>query len=184
MVAFFSSMLGPRSAIISSIKALNSNLDKDNLVLDVLKAHSIEEQELVLKIREVANNAIEEMSSIAKYVHQHMKKMKPTLLYDLKKYHIKSWNFLTQNHFSFIEEAIQKNIERGKKESLYRSNIDETIHSKIYVGIARLMVDEDVFPNKEFDKSDIYKKYFIYHMNGMMNELGRQELKKYLDQEK
>jgi len=158
--------------------------NKDDLVLSVLQSHSIEEKEMVQNIRSVAQNAIEEMASIAKYVLQHMREMKPTLMYDLKKYHFQSWNFLTKDHFAFIEDAIQQNISRGKKEGLYRSKIDETIHSKIYVSMARIMVDEEVFPIKEYDKGDIYENYFIYHMNGIMNEDGRTELNKYLNQEK
>jgi len=158
--------------------------NKDTLVLSVLQSHSLEEKEMVQKIKKVAHNAIEEMASIARYVLQHMREMKPTLMYDLKKYHLKSWNYLTENHFSFIEETIQKNIERGKEEGLYRAKINEVIHSKIYVSMARIMVDEDVFPSNTYKKGDIYENYFIYHMNGIMNEQGRKELNKYLNQEK
>jgi len=158
--------------------------NKDNLVLDVLMSHSKEEKEIVQQIKITAKNAIEEMAYIARYVLQHMRKMKPTLIHDLKKYHIRSWNYLNKNHFAFIEETIQNNILRGKKESLYRSNIDELIHSKIYVSMSRIMVDEDVFPSQQFNKGDVYENFLIYHMNGLMNEEGRKELNKYLNQEK
>ena len=156
--------------------------NKDDLVFDVLQSFIKDEKVIINQITQTAQNAIEEMASIARYVLQHMRKMKPSLTYDLKKYHTKSWNYLNFDHFNFIETIIQKNLKRGKEEGLYRSEIDEIMLSKIYISLARVIVDEDFFPIKKYDKSDIYKNFFDYHINGIMNEKGRSEINKYLNQ--
>ncbi|MBT8232453.1 MAG: TetR/AcrR family transcriptional regulator [Saprospiraceae bacterium] len=157
--------------------------NKDDLVLSVLQSFIEEEKEIVSHIKSHANNAIEEMASIGKYVIQTMRKMKPTLTHDLKKYHVKSWDFLNKDHFSFIEDIIKSNINRGINEGLYRSELDPEIQAKIYVGLARLIVEEEVFPIKKYERPHIYENVFMYNMNGIMNDKGRKEIKKYLKQD-
>lgn len=152
--------------------------NKQDLVFNVFEHYIKEEHEIINKITEASTNAIEEMAMIAKYVIETISKMKPTLTYDLQKYYLKTWELVGTKHFKLIENVIQKNIIRGKKEGFYRAEIDETIHSKMYISLTRVMVDESEFPSSKFDKSHLYKNAFNYHLNGIMNELGRKEISK------
>lgn len=155
--------------------------NKSELVEAVIADFIKEEEDTVNAIIKEAENAIDEITGIAAYVMQSLRKMKPTLLYDLKKYHPSAWAALEQDHFRNIERTIDANIKRGKQEGLYREDLDEKIQAKIYVGLSRLLVDEDTFPAMQYERAYLYKQMMMYHLNGIINEKGRTELKKHFN---
>lgn len=157
--------------------------NKSELVEESIMAFIQEECDVVNQITKTSNNAIEEISAIARYVIGSLRKMKPTLMYDLQKYHNKAWAVLQEMHFKNIEATIGQNIKRGIEEGFYRDDLDAFIQSKIYVGLARILVDEEVFPSSNFERSYLYKHLMKYHLNGIINDKGRNELKKHFNKE-
>lgn len=147
--------------------------NKKGLIHAVIKTFVKEEHSAIGKITSTTENAVEEMVSIARHVLKSMKMMNPTLTYDLKKYYPGTWEFVEEHHFSHIEKVIRKNLIRGKVEGLYRDNINENILSKMYVGMAQLIVTEHIFSFKEHELSTLFQNYIEYHLNGILNERGR-----------
>lgn len=158
--------------------------NKDELVMAVVKSFTDSEKVIIGEFQKSASNAIEEMANIGRYVLQHMREIKPALKFDLKKYYPKVWKEISKIHFPFIEKTIQENINRGKSEGYYLADTNELIISKIYVAIGQSLVDPDIFPLAQYNPGDIYHSYFFYHMNGIMNEVGKNELKKQTNLEK
>lgn len=165
---------------ISKKTIYNFVSNKSNLVLEVLKIIVKEEKETIEEINKQSVNAIDEMAAIARYILQFLRKMKPTLTYDLQKYHSESWSFVETEHLAFIEKVIRRNLTRGKIEGLYKSSLNEDILSKLYMNMARILVDEHAFPSSEYDRPMVYENFFHYHMGGVMNEKGVKELQKYM----
>lgn len=165
---------------ISKKTIYNFISNKKDLVSSVVSAFIEEEVEATKKILKDSNNAIDEITSIGEYVLQSLRSMKPTMAYDLQKYHPEAWRLVEDNHYAYIKEVIRNNIKRGIKEGYYREDIDPIVTSKIYVGMARLLINENEFPSKDFDKSYIYENFLMYHMNGIINSKGRKELSKQL----
>jgi len=165
---------------ISKKTIYNFITNKKDLVTGVVQAFIEEEIEATQEILKNSENAIDEITSIARFVLKSLRSMKPTMAYDLQKYHPKAWELVENRHLKYIKEVIEKNVIRGKKEGLYREDLDPTLISKIYVGLSRLVVNEEVFPSHEFDKSYIYENFLMYHLNGIMNSKGRKEFAKQL----
>lgn len=164
-----------------SKKTIYSHVDnKKTLVSVVIETFIKKEHKDIKKISKKAGNAIEEMALIAKLVLKSLRIMKPKFTYDLKKYHPQTWKFVETVHFEFMKETIKSNVERGKKENLYRSDLDEYIISNFYFSIARLCIDEDVFNTEEIPVSTLFESFIRYHLNGIANDNGRKELSKQL----
>jgi len=157
--------------------------NKSELVEEAIKAFVQEEEEIVNEITASSHNAIEEITAIAAYVMKSLRKMKPTLIYDLQKYYGKVFRIIKQKHFRQIEYTIKNNIERGIREGFYREDLDAEIQATIYVGLSQMLVDEDTFPSGKYERTYLYKQLIKYHLNGIMNDKGRKELKKYLNKE-
>ncbi len=157
--------------------------NKSELVESAISSFIDEEQLIVAEISKSADNAIDEITAIASSVIKMLRKMKPSLFYDLRKYYNKAWLILEKDHFAHIESTICSNIERGIKEGFYRKDLDQYIQSKIYVGLARIMVDESIFPTTKYERPYLYKHLISYHLNGIMNDKGRKELQKYFNKE-
>ncbi len=154
--------------------------NKKDLVMAVVTQHLNEEKEAVEMIKVTAENAIDEMTSIARLVLESLRSIKPTLSFDLKKYHPGAWSLIEKDHFNYIENVIKINIERGISEKYYRANIDPNIYSKLYVGLAKLIVNQESFPPGSYALSELYENVIHYHIHGIMNDKGKKAFNKYL----
>ena len=157
---------------ISKKTIYKSVSNKKDLIHAVIETFVEEEHAAIRQITKESGDAVEEMVLIAQHVLASMKQMNPTLTYDLKKYYPKTWNYVEHHHFSHIESVIQENLKRGKKEKLYRQGIDENVLSKMYVGMAHLIVNEHIFSFKEYEISELFKNYIEYHLHGILNRKG------------
>jgi len=154
--------------------------NKKGLVLAVVKSQIEKEHKEVKKIIAESNNALDEMVSIAENVLATLKRMKPSLTYDLKKYHPAAWKYVEDVHFKFIEETVAKNLKRGIKEDFYRKDIDPELLSKVYLILSRAITTDDNLVKEGHALSDVFASVIHYHLNGIVSAKGRKDLKKYL----
>jgi TetR/AcrR family transcriptional regulator, cholesterol catabolism regulator len=149
---------------------------------------SVAEQNLANDIRMVgviqtdAIDAIDEMFLLARYVTEELASIQsPTLIYDLQKYHPDMWRLFETSQHEQITKHIEHNIERGITEGLYRTGINANIISRIYSASSLCVVDEDRFPQKQFDKVKLFKEFFVYHIRGLATAKGLKLLEKRLE---
>jgi hypothetical protein len=105
----------------------------------------------------------------------------PATMYDLQKYYRETWQQFEQAMNQRIYEGTKANIERGKKEGLYRTEVDADIIAKLYVSKMMCFVDEDMFPSKQYDKVKLFKQYLIYHIHGIATAKGLKKLEDRID---
>ena len=131
-------------------------------------------------------NAIEQhvhQRAVVKELHRHFN---PTFSFDLRKYYPELYRELSDWRKKVIEEAHISNIEKGKKEGLFRANVDATV-------IAKLLVAHHVYTfdptNKIFDTTDIVdlkvvEQFYLYHLRGLCTEKGFKEVDKLFSNDK
>ena len=154
--------------------------NKKELVRCIIRLFIDEEKEVIKSINKSSDNAVDEMTSIARYVLKTLQTMKPTLSYDLKKYHPDSWRMIEQDHFEYIRKTIKKNIERGIKEGYYRKSIDPQLYSLFYIILSRSVAHPDAYTTQDYKLSELYENLIIYHLYGIMNTKGKKAFDKYL----
>ncbi len=151
--------------------------NKNDLVNKIISRYTREDEEIFQSMAQTSENAIDEMINISRHVLKFLRSMKPSLIYDLKKYYRESWNLIEMEHFSFIKETIKENIERGIKEGLYRKNINAEIIARFYSQLAQGVSDENIFPLNEFTRVELFEENVCYHMHGIVNDAGRIKIK-------
>ena len=119
-----------------------------------------------------SEDAIDEMFRLTKYAVQQLHQLTPKFLYDLQKYYYSIWLTLQKNYLEFGQKIIGENIKRGQKRGIYRADINTSIITKIYVSNIFLLVDEDIFPLKGFDKESLFIEYIKYHIHGIVSKKG------------
>ena len=156
-----------------SKKSLYEYIDtKDNLIDTVVKYHIEKEQEATEKILTESSNAVEEMIHTTRHVLKFMRKMSPSLLFDLKKYYPDIWQNIEVAHFNYIRSGIYTNLVRGQKEGLYRTAFNPDIISQLYISMAINMTNTDIFPLDKHDRASLFKELIHYHLHGIMTEKG------------
>jgi len=154
--------------------------NKKDLVMASIEQFIKDEHQLVKTITSKSSNAIDEMVELANLTIAILGNMKPTLTYDLKKYYQKTWKMIESDHFTFIQQVIMKNVKRGIKEGYYRQDINPVIISKLYLGLAHMASTEQFIKTNTFSMAELYEGMVYYHINGIINEKGRNELSKKL----
>ena len=157
--------------------------NKADLVEKIMHMHIAAEKALMEKVRADSGDAVEEMIQIARYAIQQLRKLSPTLVYDLQKYYQNIWQLIQNLHSVHVHSLIKDNIERGIKQGVYRTDLDADIIAKIYVLGTLAVVDENSFPQKAYNKETLFVEFIKYHLQGITSEKGLELYKKHLNKE-
>jgi len=153
--------------------------NKKDLILKVFQNHGQKEFEAIIRIREEAQDAVDEMIGVAQYVIPTLRKITPTIIFDLQKYYNDVWSFMENFHQTHVSDFIKENIKRGKGEGIYREEVNADIISKLYVGKTMMLIDEDVFPLRDYNKENLLKEHMKYHIRGIATPKGLKLLEKH-----
>ena len=155
-------------------------LDKDELVRKVIDLEvETRLQDMQKSCREDLN-AVEELLEIAQCISYMLKEYSPVIEYDLNKYYPDVYLRLREMKREHMFKFIHDNLIKGKKEGLYRIELDIDILTKLSVSHIDGMFDSEVIAIDEFLDRRFYHEYFIYHLHGIANEKGLQVLKEQL----
>ena len=153
--------------------------NKRDLIKEVFQKHIEEEEAAISEIVAKSKDAVDEMIEIARFVTALLREISPTTLYDMQKYYGDIWGMMEALHQDHIYSVIKTNLDRGISEGLYRKDLNTDIIAKLYVGKTLLIVDEDVFPLKDYNKEKLYVEYVHYHLHGIALPKGLKLFEKY-----
>ncbi|MFT6882786.1 MAG: AcrR family transcriptional regulator [Marinoscillum sp.] len=148
--------------------------NKDQLVTEAMQFHMDIEMHNFSKVAEESVDAIDELMSITMCMREHVFKMNPSLLFDLKKYHSGAWAVFEDFKKNFIMKQITNNIIRGIKEGFYRPEIDPKVIATLRIETVQLAFDDNLFPRTEFDFTEVQLQLMSHFTHGLLSEKGRQ----------
>jgi TetR/AcrR family transcriptional regulator, cholesterol catabolism regulator len=149
-----------------------------------LTDHQMVQDRLALTlVKEHSKNALEELLGFARHALREISKFtSPTIIFDLQKYYPEIWKKFEDFQDEIIYKFVKENIDRGISESLYRDDLDADIIAKLYVTKTMCVIDEDMFPTRQYDKVKLFKQYFYYHIRGIATTKGLKLLEKYISE--
>ena len=150
--------------------------DKNELVSAVIKCDSetkMEEHDDMIKN---SANAIEMMLAFYSFQVKMIKEYKPTLIFDLKKYYPRVHNDFVENKRKIIYQNVLTNLVRGKKEGLYRKNLNEEVIAMLNLLRVEAFVNSATLNAEEILTPAFFKEMFTYHMYGIVSDEGRKIL--------
>ena len=167
-----------------SKKTLYQYVDnKKDLVKKSIQLHINDEQCCMEDVLNAKGNAIDELMMMTKMVGSQMKEMHPSVIFDLKKYHIEAYKCLTNHRDDFIYTNIKRNIEDGMKSGLYRSNINSEIITRLYLSMVNVIMDPESSALEKHSNTEVYIEMIRYHVRGIASSKGREYLKQKFNQD-
>lgn len=154
--------------------------NKTDLILKTITASVEEEKMMMIEFRKTSNDSIEEMLKIARFCIQQLRELSPSLMYDLQKYYQNIWQLVQELHKEHGYQMIKENIERGKEQGVYRPDINADILAKMYVMSTFEVVDEELFPLKNYNKESLFIEFIKYHIHGIASEKGLELYQKHI----
>ena len=146
--------------------------NKAELVKLTLMAYIEEERSQVDAIVKISENSIDEMIQMVSYYFTQTRDFNPSALNDLQKYYPETYAIYIEYRLHHMLGLIVKNLESGKKQGVYREDVDADIISKVYISSIDILINQQLFPAEKYAFIDIYKEYINYHLRGIVSDKG------------
>lgn len=160
-----------RAAGISKKTIYQHIPDKQTLVHETLSDFlSKDEEYMSRELDRTEYDSLEKMVIIAQKAFEMLKKVRPTVTYDLQKYYRESWILIQEHHINFMQKKIFSNIESGIQQGVYRSDVNPDIISKIYVENITNIVANSESRFSTYDKAAVFVQQLVYHLYGIVSQ--------------
>jgi len=146
--------------------------DKDDLVGKFI------DYEIGLRRKEICDcfrigyNAVEELFEITLFMNKMMREQNPATEHDLSKYYPSHYQKIIKARRSGIYEYILLNLRKGKRDGLYRDDLNEEIIAKLYLLRVESIHLNDIYSVEEFTSNKIQTELLKYHLRGISTERG------------
>ena len=153
--------------------------DKDELVDAVVEDELTKGQTDCEAARTNSKDAVEEIVLTMNQIQDQFRNMNPVVLFDLEKFHPKSFQKFLKHKHEFLYRMVRQNIERGVKEELYRPDMNIDVLSKYRVESMMIAFNMNIFPPGKYhlaEVTEIIMENFIY---GLTNAKGHKLFFKY-----
>jgi AcrR family transcriptional regulator len=117
-------------------------------------------------------NAIEELMEVNEHVIEMLKNYNPSTEYDLKKYYPQHYAKIRELRRKNIYKAVFENIERGKKQGLFRVSLDGDIIARVHVSRIENSFANEMFSIEELTSREFATEMMEYHIRGIASKKG------------
>jgi TetR/AcrR family transcriptional regulator, cholesterol catabolism regulator len=145
--------------------------DKKDLVWCVFETGAEEKNHRIETEKKKTKNAVEELFIVNLMLNEMMQDHSPACERDLKKYYPDLYEIFYEQQKKAMYDAIKKNLQRGKKEGVYRENLNEEIIARLQVFLLEGMNQEEPDP-KELHAGGFFNVIFDYHIRAIVNKKG------------
>ncbi len=156
--------------------------DKSDLVEQVLSQEFEEKASLLKKSVEDKADALQELFAYYKVQIKLLSSQKPNFIYDLKKYYPSLFDKFNLHKKEKIIESVMANLKRGKKEGLYRKDMDENIITKLHIARIESFKNSSLFSFEELISPVFFAEAFKYHVYAIASKKGREIIEKNIDE--
>jgi TetR/AcrR family transcriptional regulator, cholesterol catabolism regulator len=156
--------------------------DKDELVDAVVEGHISMIQAECISCRNDAKDAIHEVYIMMERILDEFTNMNPMMLYDLEKFHFRSYRRFKDYKDKFLAQIIRENIEWGIKDELFRDTLNVDVISKFRLESMMIPFNVSVFAPGKYNLavlSDQIIEHFVY---GLATSKGHKLIQKYNEQ--
>jgi TetR/AcrR family transcriptional regulator, cholesterol catabolism regulator len=146
--------------------------DKDDLVGKFIDFEIATRQEEICKCFRIGFNAIEELLEISMFMNKMMRAQNPATEHDLRKYYPHHYQNIVKVRRERMYEYILLNLNKGKKEGLYRDDMDAAVIAKLYLSRTENIHFNELFTVEEFTSTKLFKELLNYHVRGIATAEG------------
>jgi AcrR family transcriptional regulator len=154
--------------------------NKGQLVYRIVQEDLKHKQAIVLGITTEGHDPINEMLVIAREVMLSLQTFSVNIVTDLQKFYPESWQLIEQHKQGFVYNIMLSNHQRGKKEGLYRENLQEEIVTRMFIGFTDSILNPQGLLKTGIPIAQLYLEHLIYHLYSVCTDKGRQHLEELL----
>ncbi len=113
------------------------------------------------------------------HVEEQLRHINPIVLYDLEKFHFKTFQKFQQHKQKFLYDIIKHNIEWGMREELYRPDLQVDIMCKFRLESIMIPFNITVFSPSKYNVADVTREIIEHFIYGLATPKGYKLIQKY-----
>lgn len=152
---------------------------KEEIVESAMMLMLRNHEEDIDRIHHESENAMDEFFKISEHFRSFMRSINPALLYDLQKFHPKSWQLFNTHKESCFYDSIVRSIEAGQKQGIFRKKLEVKILSKMRWEQIMLAFNPELFPPQEYDIVNVQMVFFEHFVHGICSQKGIELIEAY-----
>ena len=156
--------------------------DKDALVEDVIGIEIGANESECRHRNATSENPIHEIFLAMDMVMEMLSTMNPTLIFDLEKYHPKAFKKYSDYKNKFLYDIIKENIENGKRDGLYREDVNTDIMTRFRLASIFLVFNPELFPIGRHGIAGAINEITENFVYGLATPKGQKLIQKYKQQ--
>ncbi len=164
---------------VSKKTIYHSFSDKNELVDAVIVDMLDYNMECCQSDQKKSQNAIHEVYLVMEMLQTMFENLNPSILFDMERNHPATFEKFRQHKYKYLFQVVKDNIERGKKEELYRPEINTDVVAKIRLETMLLPFNEDIFPKNKYSLVFLEQQLIEYHLFGLVTLKGYKLITKY-----
>ena len=147
--------------------------DKEDLVRNIVMLDYKNRHNFFQEIKNKNLNAIEELFEVYRMINTMFRDYNASMEYDIHKYYPELFSQVRELRRKKMYDTMYSNMNKGKKEGLYRKELNSKIIARLLVFKVENMFDNDIFSMEELASVKVFNEVFVYHLQGILNENGR-----------
>lgn len=153
--------------------------DKNELVDAVIVDLLTNNKECCQKDKARAQNAIEEVYLAMEMLESMFENMNPSILFDMERNHPATYEKFKKHKYDFLFHLVKENIQRGKREELYRPEIDADVVATVRLETMMMPFNENLFPKSKYSLVFLEQQLIEYYLFGLVSSKGYKLVAKY-----
>lgn len=153
--------------------------DKEALVEGVVAIELNKSESLCITQNDSSRNAVHEIFLAMDMTQEMFQHLNPSVLNDLEKYHPAAFKKFSEYKNTYLYDILIKNIERGKKEELYRPELNSDVIVKFRIASIFLLFNTEIFPQNKYKMSRVLEEITDHFLHGLVTPKGQKYIHKY-----
>ncbi len=156
--------------------------NKDELVDAVVEEHINKSVEKCEQNCAKAENAVHEIFLSIDIVQGLTSEMNPIILEEMEKFFPAVYKRFFHHKNNYIFQRVQKNLEHGIEEGLFRQELNIDIITKFRIETMFIPFNQDVFPFAKYNLAEVEIETLELYLYGISTIEGQKLIKKYKEQ--
>lgn len=158
--------------------------NKKDLVFHIMKGQIQDSEKRSFELVKKSKNAIHEFFMVMEMVKTIFHNINPSLLYDLQKYHPKSWALMEKHQNEFIYDMIFQNLKKGIEEKLFRKNLNIEVLVKLRIEEMKTSFNPEIFPPPKYNMEEVQIVMMEHFILGITTLEGHKLANEYQNEQK
>ena len=152
--------------------------NKSDLVKNAVDSHFQEVQHLLEASHKEPLNAIEVLYLVDKKITAIIEKHDPALNFQLEKYYPEVHRALNARREKAVTSHALSNIEKGRKEGLYRTDFDKAFIARMYYSHIEFLISREEMCGNSSHLESYLQQILEYHIRGIATAQGIAQIEK------